>query len=87
MDALQALARGAAPMTAFPIVTVDIVVSVHNAADDLRRCVDSVLARTSGDYRLLLIDDASSDPAIRNYFDELRAVSATHLTCCFVHPP
>jgi GT2 family glycosyltransferase/glycosyltransferase involved in cell wall biosynthesis len=73
MDALQALARGAASMTAAAIATVDIVVPVYNAAADLRRCVESVLARTSGDYRLLLIDDASSDPAIRNYFNELQA--------------
>ena len=45
-------------MTAAPI---DIVVPVYNAAADLRRCIDSVLACTSGDYRLLLIDDASTD--------------------------
>ena len=28
------------------------------------RCVDSVLAHTTGDYRLVLIDDASPDPAV-----------------------
>jgi GT2 family glycosyltransferase len=52
---------------------IDIVVPVHDAADDLRCCVDSVLAHTSGDYRLLLIDDASGDPAIGKYFAELEA--------------
>ena len=52
---------------------IDIVVPVYNAAADLARCVDSVLEHSTGDWRLLLIDDASPDPAIRTYFSELRA--------------
>jgi len=59
---------------------IDIVVPVYNAADDLRRCVESVLAHASGDYRLLLIDDASSDPAIAAYLAELQARSLPQLT-------
>lgn len=59
---------------------IDIVVPVHDAAGDLRRCVDSVLAHTSGDYRLVLIDDASADPAIREYFAELQARALPQLT-------
>lgn len=56
---------------------VDIVIPVYNAPDDLRRCVDSVLACTHGDYRLVLIDDASPDPAIAAFFAALahRALS------------
>lgn len=50
---------------------VDIVVPVHNAASDLRRCVESVLDRTGGDYTLLLIDDGSSDPGVASYFADL----------------
>ena len=52
---------------------VDIVVPVYNAAADLTRCVDSVLEHTTGDWQLILIDDASPDPAIRNYFATLEA--------------
>jgi len=52
---------------------IDIVVPVYNAAADLARCVDSVLEHSTGDWRLLLIDDASPDPAIRAYFSGLRA--------------
>jgi GT2 family glycosyltransferase/glycosyltransferase involved in cell wall biosynthesis len=54
-------------------VPVDIVVPVYNAAADLARCVDSVLRHTQGqgDWRLILIDDASTDPAIRHYFAAL----------------
>ncbi len=60
-------------MAAVPIARVDVVVPVHDAVDDLRRCVESVLRHTSGDYRLLLIDDASRSPAVASYFRELSA--------------
>lgn len=48
---------------------VSIVVPVYNAAEDLARCVESVLRHTTGRARLLLIDDASPDPAIAALFD------------------
>src|SRR5215471_10471487 len=50
---------------------IDIVVPVYNAVDDLERCVESVLAHTDCRYRLVLIDDASPDPAIAAYFRAL----------------
>jgi GT2 family glycosyltransferase len=43
---------------------IDIVVPVYTAPDDVRRCVDSVLAHLRPDVRLVVIDDASPDPAI-----------------------
>jgi GT2 family glycosyltransferase len=52
---------------------VDIVVPVYNAPDDVRRCVESVLAHDHRNCRITLIDDASIDPGISAYFDELRA--------------
>jgi GT2 family glycosyltransferase/glycosyltransferase involved in cell wall biosynthesis len=52
---------------------IDIVVPVYNAAADLARCVDGVLEHSTGDWRLLLIDDASPDLAIQSYFSGLRA--------------
>ncbi len=52
---------------------VDVVIPVYNAPDDLARCVDSVLAHTRDSYRLVLIDDASPNPAIRAYFEKLRS--------------
>lgn len=52
---------------------IDIVIPVYNAVGDLARCVDSVLAHSSGDWRLLLIDDASPSIAMRSYFSGLRA--------------
>ena len=49
----------------------DVVVPVYNAPDDIRACVARVLAHLRPDVRLVLIDDASPDPAIAVYFAEL----------------
>ena len=62
-----------------PIATIDIVVPVYDAIEDLRRCVDSVLGHTAGDYRLLLIDDGSRGPAVAAYFRELEARALSQL--------
>ena len=45
-------------------VPVTIVIAVHNAYDELTRCVDSVLVHTPEPHKLLLIDDASTDDRI-----------------------
>jgi GT2 family glycosyltransferase/glycosyltransferase involved in cell wall biosynthesis len=58
-------------MTAASSSHVDIVVPVYNAPDDLRDCVDSVLACTTGAFTLVLIDDGSTDPQIGAFFDAL----------------
>lgn len=50
---------------------IDVVVPVYNAAADVARCVASVLRHTGGAYRLVLIDDASTDPAIAALFADL----------------
>jgi GT2 family glycosyltransferase len=62
------------------LVPVTVVVPVYDAAEDLRRCVDSLLACTQSDHRLLLIDDASPDAAVRAYFEELAARALPHVT-------
>ena len=58
---------------------IDVVVPVYNAPDDLVRCVDSVLVHTVAPYRLVLIDDASPDPAIAAYFTELAQRALPHV--------
>jgi GT2 family glycosyltransferase/glycosyltransferase involved in cell wall biosynthesis len=58
--------RRAAPFS------IDIVVPVYNAPEDLRRCVESVLGHDHDGCRLTLIDDASPDPGVAAYFAELR---------------
>ena len=59
---------------------VRIVVPVYNAPEDLRACVESVLRRTQGPYRLVLIDDGSPDPAVGAYFRELEGRRPSGLT-------
>lgn len=42
--------------------TIDVVLCVHNALDDVERCLDSICRnRTSDRQRLLIIDDGSSE--------------------------
>jgi GT2 family glycosyltransferase len=41
-----------------------VLVPIFNALEEVRECVDSVLANTVGPYRLLLIDDHSTNPAM-----------------------
>ncbi len=51
---------------------IDIVVPVYNAYDDLMLCVQSVRRHTRRDqYRLILINDASTDLRIASYFGDL----------------
>jgi GT2 family glycosyltransferase/glycosyltransferase involved in cell wall biosynthesis len=60
--------------------TIDVVIPVYNAPGDLERCVASVLAHTRGGYRLILIDDASPDPRVREVFARLGARGLPQLT-------
>lgn len=40
--------------------SVDIVVCIHNALADVKRCLTSIVKNTSSPYKLILIDDGSS---------------------------
>lgn len=63
---------------------IDIIIPVFNAFEDLRRCLESVLAFTPpGQARLILIDDASTDIRIAPFLSSLAATHAdriSHLT-------
>ena len=47
------------------IKDVDIVVCVHNALEDVRGCLDSVLLHTTKPYRLIIVDDGSDSDTAR----------------------
>lgn len=49
--------------------SVDIIVCVHNAMDDLERCLTSVISKTTPPYRLIIIDDGS-DPKTQAFIDD-----------------
>lgn len=55
---------------------IDVVVPIHDARDHVVRCVASVLRHARGDWRLVLVDDASRDPALVRWLDDLAARSA-----------
>jgi GT2 family glycosyltransferase len=52
---------------------VDIVIPIYNARELTRRCIESVRRHATGDWRLVLIDDASPDPDME---PDLRAIAA-----------
>lgn len=49
--------------------TVEIIICVHNALSDVRRCLESVVRHTTSPYSLILVDDGSDLPT-RDYLDE-----------------
>jgi len=59
--------------SAMPVLPlVDVVIPVYDAHDDLVACIDSVRAHT-GHYRLILIDDGSTDPRVGALFERIAA--------------
>ena len=41
--------------------SVDVIVCVHNALEDVRLCLGSVVSRTTGNYRLVVVNDGSDE--------------------------
>ncbi|MCP4696417.1 MAG: glycosyltransferase [Gammaproteobacteria bacterium] len=55
-----------------PVGPVDIIVPVYNGYDHLRALIPSIIENTALPYRLILFDDASPDPKVIAYLEELR---------------
>ncbi|SFE96518.1 glycosyltransferase [Nitrosomonas sp. Nm166] len=49
-------------------MAVDIVICVHNALEDVKKCLESVLRHTSPPYELILVDDGSGTET-RDYLE------------------
>lgn len=54
--------------------SVDIIVCIHNALDDVKICLESVIKNTSPPYQLILVDDGSAIETA----DYLRDLSTQH---------
>lgn len=67
---LRLRARPPAPLSD----RVDVIVCVHNALEDVRTCLESVLEFTGRPYRLILVDDGSGQETS----DFLAAFAAEH---------
>ncbi len=52
---------------------VDVVVPVFNAREYTRRCLESVVRHATGDWRLVVVNDASTEPGVH---DDLVALAA-----------
>jgi GT2 family glycosyltransferase len=50
---------------------IDVVVPIHDARDHVVRCVASVLRHARGDWRLVLVDDASRDETLVRWLDDV----------------
>ncbi len=54
-------------------LTVDIVVCVHNAIEDVKKCLHSLLQQRALDYRIIIVDDGSemdSQVFLKNYANQ-----------------
>ena len=49
--------------------SVDIIVCVHNALEDVKRCIDSVIEYSNDPYHIIIVNDGKVIDAI-GYFDE-----------------
>lgn len=71
----QLVALDATPMQG----EIAIIVPVYNAVDDVERCLDAVLAHSSGRSRLIVIDDASTDARIAPLLDRYRGIAGVDI--------
>jgi len=63
-------------------IAVDIVVPIYNARADVEACVASVLRHAEGDWRLILVDDASTDEGLVEF---LQQTAAQHERVLYLH--
>lgn len=50
--------------------TITVIVPIHNAAAELRGCLDALSRNTTAPADLVLVDDASTDPEVERLLDE-----------------
>jgi len=58
--------------------TVDIIICVHNALDDVKKCLESVVKYTTSPYSLILVDDGSDAPT-KSYLEDFSKTYRTKL--------
>ena len=56
---------------AVPLQSIDVIIPVYNALEDLQRCVDSVVRHADPRCHLILLDDCSPDGRVADYFAAL----------------
>jgi len=56
---------------------VSIIIPAHNQLECCRQCVDSILSNTEGPYKLILVDNGSTD-GVSEYFDSVPNATVVH---------
>ncbi len=56
-----------------------IIIPVHNALDATRACIESVLRHTRLGYRLIIVDDASTDAGVRPMLETFKDIKQVEL--------
>lgn len=51
---------------------VTIVIPVYNAFEELKKCIGALIRNTTTDAQILLINDASTDPRVSPFLEELK---------------
>jgi GT2 family glycosyltransferase/glycosyltransferase involved in cell wall biosynthesis len=51
--------------------SVDIIIPVFNGLQSLQECIDSIRKHTQPPYRIVIVNDGSTDPSITNYLSDL----------------
>lgn len=63
---------------------IDIIVPVFNGFEALRPCIDALLAHTDHTHTICILNDASTDPSVAPYLDQMAAdnqhISVIHRT-------
>lgn len=69
----------------YPLVRdskVSIIIPNRDHMEDLRKCVESISARSTWkDYEILIVENGSTDPALMNYYDELKQAGKAEILC------
>ena len=59
--------------------TIDVIIPIYNAFEDVARCIDSVRRHSPTDCRIVLIDDCSPDERIAALFAALEVEADTRI--------
>ncbi|MGH8935808.1 MAG: glycosyltransferase [Acidimicrobiia bacterium] len=58
---------------------VTVIIPVHNALEDLRSCLDAVARNTTASAEILVIDDASTDPRMGPFLEQVAAMNGVRV--------
>lgn len=63
---------------------INVIVPVYKGYQETRRCLESVLSASNQcDFRLVVVDDATPEPKLKDYLDQL----AAELKICLIRQP